>query len=238
MGCSSSDESSGSIGARKKGVIPSGVEFWYLQGMGRSDPLHQMFEYHGQPYTKIEKSNEDWEAQKARGDGGEFGGGLPQAVYTDNGKKVRIAQMGAILRHFGIRYGYYDTRNFKSAMYIDPVVDTFADQLNFMTKLLFSPPEAQAEAAKKYCEFAVKFHGIVEKALAHHGGKFAAGNNVTIADFILASHIGNYIDNASFPISGQVKALLDSTPKFKQYCQTVRDTFPFLKTRKHPLGPF
>ena len=57
-----------------------------------------MFEYHGQPYNKVAKNMPDWEAQKASGDGGEFGGGLPQAVFTDNGKKHRIAQFGAILR--------------------------------------------------------------------------------------------------------------------------------------------
>ena len=175
MGCSSSDSSTGSIGSKAKGVVPGKVEFWYLQGMGRSDPLHQMFEFHGQPYQKIEKSNEDWEAQKARGDGGEFGGGLPQAIYMENGKKVRISQMGAILRHFGIRYGYYNTRDHSCSMYVDPIVDTFADQLSFMTKLLFATPEKKADAAKAYCEFAVKFHGLVEKNLTHHRGKYAAG---------------------------------------------------------------
>ena len=48
-------------------------------------------------------------------------------MYTENGKKVRISQLSAILRHFGIRYGYYDPRNYKCAMYADPIVDTFAD---------------------------------------------------------------------------------------------------------------
>jgi len=44
-----------------------------------------MFEYHGQPYTKIDVDQAEWGAKKARGEGGEFGG-LPQASFTENGK--------------------------------------------------------------------------------------------------------------------------------------------------------
>ena len=46
-----------------------------------------MFEYHGQPYKKVAYGNDmvEWNAKKANGDGGEFGGGLPQATYTDGG---------------------------------------------------------------------------------------------------------------------------------------------------------
>ena len=50
---------------------------------------------------------------KARGEGGEFSGGLPQATYTENGVEHRLAQFGAILRHFGIRYGYYNSGNYQ-----------------------------------------------------------------------------------------------------------------------------
>ena len=35
--------------SEKKGIT-SEVTFFYLQGLGRGDPLQQMFEYHGQPY--------------------------------------------------------------------------------------------------------------------------------------------------------------------------------------------
>lgn len=57
--------------------ITNEVTFSYFGVMGRGDPLRQMFEYHGQPYKKIDHVEEEWEAAKARGEGGEFGGGLP-----------------------------------------------------------------------------------------------------------------------------------------------------------------
>ena len=49
----------------------------YMAGMGRGDPLTQMFEYQGQPYEKIDLTAEAWHEQKTCGEGGEFGGGLP-----------------------------------------------------------------------------------------------------------------------------------------------------------------
>ena len=42
-----------------------------------------MFEYHGQPYKKVGYAPADWETKKASGEGGEFGGGLPQATFDD-----------------------------------------------------------------------------------------------------------------------------------------------------------
>ncbi len=53
------------------------VEFDYFQGFGRGEPLTQMFTYHGQKFKKNDQDFAEWEARKARGDGGEFGGGLP-----------------------------------------------------------------------------------------------------------------------------------------------------------------
>ena len=92
--------------------VTSEVTFYYFELMGRGDPLRQMFEYHGQPYKKVGYKIPEWEAMKAQGEGGEFGGGLPQATYTENGVEHRLAQFGAILRHFGVRYGYYNPGNF------------------------------------------------------------------------------------------------------------------------------
>ena len=97
------------------GEAPSGtgkvgeVKVLYFAAPGRADPLIQMFAYHGHPYHKEVASFDEWNERKARGDGGEFGGGLPQVFFRDEaGKEQRLSQTGAILRSFGIRFGYYD----------------------------------------------------------------------------------------------------------------------------------
>ena len=86
--------------------------------------------------------------------------------------------------------------------------------LGKLSGFMFAPPDQQPAAIEAYIELATKYHNIVEKNLAHHGGKFAAGNTVTIADFVMASHIGNYIENANFPLAQQMKDTLSGTPLF------------------------
>ena len=98
MGCNSSAEgtqpSAGGVSkapGKGKGVFPSKVEWGYFGLNGRGDPLKQLFEYHGQAHEKKSWEQDEWEAEKAAGRGGEFGGGLPQAVVTVNGKQHRLA---------------------------------------------------------------------------------------------------------------------------------------------------
>ena len=89
MGCNSSTPSSEPIapasGAKGKGCLDM-VRFEYFAGFGRGEPLTQMFTHHGQKFRKDDQDFGPWEQRKAAGDGGEFGGGLPQAFFTDKGK--------------------------------------------------------------------------------------------------------------------------------------------------------
>ena len=84
---------------------------------------------------------------------------------------------------------------------------------------------------------AKKFNLILERNLAHHSGKFAAGQNVGLGDFIMAAYIGNFIMNDENPFSVGMKATLDDTPLFKAYCQRIMKEFPYL-TSRGSVGPF
>ena len=53
--------------------------------------------------------------------------------------------MGAILRMFCIKFGYYNTKDWKMSRYADPIVDTFADVLAKSSAILFGP-ESEKEA--------------------------------------------------------------------------------------------
>ena len=122
-------------------------------------------------------------------------------------------------------------------LYIDPIVDTFADLVGALSKFAFAPADANKEPLiEGYINTARKFHGLVESNLAHHGSSFAAGSRVTIADFVMASHVGNYIANPAFPLNEQVNAIMNETPLFLLYKQKVLNEFTYLKTRPTP-GP-
>lgn len=201
------------------------VTWYYLDGNGRGDPLMQMFEYHGQPHEKVTYSMPQWTALKAKGEGGEFGGGLPQVNFAADGQNVNMAQMAAILRSFGARYGYYDPANWRQSRLIDPIVETYSDVLNGMAKII----QAKADKDQLMKEFktgvAAKFHSLLEKTLATHSGKFIVGDKVTIADFVLASHISNNLINEKNPCSTALQASLGSNPKFSAYMKTNLNEF-------------
>ena len=70
-----------------------------------------------------------------------------------------------------------------------------------ISAILFAPEGTdKTPMIEAFLALAKNYHGLMEKNLEHHGGKFTAGNQVTIADFVMASYIGNYIVNPAFPV--------------------------------------
>ena len=61
------------------------------------------------------------------------------------------------------------------------------------SKILFE--EEKAAPTEKFAEVAGKFNALVEANFVKHGGKYCAGNSITIADFVLASYVGNFVNN-------------------------------------------
>ena len=103
----------------------------------------------------------------------------------------------------------------------------------------FAPDEeAKAAGLAKLEDVCTRFNGLVEKNFNHHGGKFVAGNKMTIADFVMASYLGNFIYNPLNPASQIMQGKLDSTPKLKAYAEARETTFPYLKTRGALETPF
>ena len=143
-----------------------------------------------------------------------------------------MAQFGAIMRFLGVRFGFYNIRDWKTASYCDPIVETWGDVMGAAAGVLFAPDDdTRAVATEKLMEVCVKYNGLIEKTMTHHGGSFAAGNRMTIADFVLASYCGNFIRNSNNPIHAGIQEKLADTPKFKAYCDAVESTFPYLVER-------
>lgn len=236
MGCNSSTTASqpgpaGGVG--KKGILSGTVKYTYFNiGYGRADPLEQMFSHHGQPHEKVAVA-------PGAGPTSEFGTGLPQIDATIGGKNVHMGQLGAMLRSFGIRYGYYNPKDWKQARYCDPIVDCWADIMNAVAGPAFNQdPSKTEELVQKMIAVFGKFMALCEKQFTHHGGKYIAGNNVTIADFILCSFFGNLVKNAKFEASPMIMPLLDDKPKLKAYAMSIETNFPHLKNRGEPAYPF
>ena len=136
------------------------------------------------------------------------------------------------MRYLGTKFGYYNMRDWKSSRYCDPIIDTWGDVMGAAAGVLFAPDdEARTAATEKLLEVCTKFNGLIEKTLTHSGGSYVAGSKLTIADFVLASYCGNFIRNPNNPIHTPIQTVMDKTPKFKEYCDNVETTFPYLAER-------
>lgn len=69
-------------------------------------------------------TQENWDEIKNEGDW-DFTV-LPIAHYVDaSGKNHYLGQTGAILRSYGIRFGYYNPLDWKESRLVDPIIDTW-----------------------------------------------------------------------------------------------------------------
>ena len=151
-----------------------------------------------------------------------------------------MGQFSAIMRTLGMQLGFYDGADFKTARYCDPIVDTWADVVGACGGVAFAEDdEAKMAACAKLMEICGKFNGLVEKTLAHHKGKFAAGAKMTCADFVLASYCSNILMNPLNPVNaGMVGGELAKTPLLKAYCDKRETVFPHLVARGPVTTPF
>ena len=94
----------------------------------------------GQNCPKVVIEFHAWEPRKKAGDGSEFGC-LPQVLVKKGAQKIRMAKFTAIMHSFGIRYGFYDPNDWKTARYCDPIVDCWGDEINLLRAWLFAHPD-------------------------------------------------------------------------------------------------
>ena len=78
---------------------------------------------------------------------------------------------------------------------------------------------------------ALNYGKLIESILTRSGGKFIAGSNVTIADFIMAAYVHNMVDNTTNPFYESVFKL-SVGPKFRAYIAVNREEFKALNSKR------
>lgn len=72
--------------------------------------------------------------------------------------------MIAILHLFGIRYGYFDPKNYREVMYVDPVIETFGEVVSKSGGVFFATTDdTKQKAMDSFAVVAKAFCGLVEK---------------------------------------------------------------------------
>ena len=243
MGCAnSSSTETKNMGANRAAATPgkpgtvsvSDVTLEYFADFyGRADSIRFMLHKAGVSYNYSGLAQAEWEAKK-----GPAYGEFPFMPKLKVGDK-EYGQSMAILRAFGAKYGMYDPKDPMSAYYADVVVDGHVDILNTTTGVLIGSVLPKGGAADegdfaKVREIFKKAHAptlnILVANMKAHGGKYAAGKKVSIADCVMVAALVNIWDNPASPLRATFQECLaggDIADKaaLDAYFKTLRSEF-------------
>lgn len=218
MGCGSSTA-----------ALPSdqiGVEYFKVHS--RAEPLRAMLNHKGCEYTEQPVSLPGWMNKKISGkDNNEFGLFLP--VVSFKGK--RIGQFNATLRAIGIEHGYYDPSDWKQAIKIDWIVDTWAGCLNKSAPILLPSTKGKDTKDKMWDEVLEKQWTPLlkhcEKQLESTGSTWLAGDKITIADCCMVMLFFFWFENQRFKAAHKLAPYWANLPcpKLKEYSARLKTEF-------------
>ena len=78
---------------------------------------------------------------------------------------------------------------------------------------------------------ALNYAKLIERVLTSSGGKFIAGNKVTIADFIMAAYVHNMVENTTNPFYADVFQH-GIGPKFRDYIAVNKEEFKVWNSKR------
>ena len=169
-------------------------------------------------FEYIEVPQSSWAVRKTMGKVGEMGG-LPIVHISGQGRQ----QTNAVLRSLGIQYGYYNPTDWKTCGMIDMICDCYSDAFNAIAKTLFMSDEERPAETEKIRDGVLRnFLTICEKQLDRSGKKFLVSDDLTIADFCLASFIFNILKNDIGPFKAAFNPLFLEFPLVGAYSHRLQ----------------
>ena len=161
----------------------------------------------------------------------EFG----QVPLLETADGHRMVQSWAILRYLGRTYGYYPNEA-ELAWKIDSTIDAVEDYLAAYFKFNFeSNEEKKAIFKENWLKMLPIWVNAIEKRLEASGGKFIAGDKITIADFALA-YVGlGLLLNEANPHYAETMVFIKDHEILKKYAGGLKEELAaHLSTRPTP----
>ena len=194
-------------------LLKQPIKIEYFNGVyGRVDPIRQMLEHKKVKYRFIGYSEENWANLKESGDVGEMNI-LPIVNYGGESRQQSLA----ILRSLGTVHGYYNPSDWKTAGFVDMIVECYANLLDDLLKAMrLTEEREQTEAIEKIRDGKAScLLSICEKHLEKNATQmFIASDSLTIADFSLVSFIFNMIKNEQSPMYSTLEPIMMKYPNF------------------------
>ncbi|TMW59774.1 hypothetical protein Poli38472_004843 [Pythium oligandrum] len=170
--------------ANPRNVSPK-LKLTYFNGPGRAQPTRLAFLIGGVEFEDERVQLSDMEKLRPSLPFGQ----LP--VLSIDGEPH--AHSNQILRYAGTRAGLYPSTDLNQALRVDEVLCLFDDYYNAIALTYPMEPEAQLAARKVLVEgmFTKMFSGL-DKRIAGWGGKYAVGDELTVADIAIYSALHGF----------------------------------------------
>ena len=170
------------------------MKLHYFEAYGRAESIRFLLCDAKVPYENIYHTPDTLKALK---ESGKLEFGQVPMLETEDGKTY--CQSWSILRFLGRKYGYYP-EDPETAWKIDSTIDAMEDYLNAYYKVAFEKdPERLAKVKENWLKMIPVWVTAIEKRITDNGGKYVAGDKITIADFALSAIGFNLLLNEANP---------------------------------------
>ena len=157
-------------------------------------------------------------------------------LETEDGKL--LVQSWSILRFLGRKYGYYP-EDPETAWKIDSTVDAVEDYLNAYFKFNFEKDEANKAILKEaWLKMLPVWVNAIEKRITSNGGKYVAGEKITIADFALAAIGFNLLQNEANPHYADSYAIVKDHEILRTYSHLLKEDLAERLEKRPQPRPF
>ena len=203
---------------------------------GRADSIRFCLEKAGVKYQYIGHSNEKWAQMKANKPAHREFNFMP--IWTVDGRE--FGQSMALLRGIGTKHNMYFPQDPFTSYYCDVILDCFVDVLDGCTGVilgvLLDPSKGgkateadNAALGEKWQKTCVPLFKLLVANMKAHGGKYAAGNRLTIADCVMVAGMDNIWCNKAGPFEAEFMRLFSAGDVDKDmimtYFATLRSEF-------------
>ena len=155
------------------------MKLYYFNIYGRAESIRFLLSHAKVEYEEVDAGPIMADLKK---DKLEFG----QVPLLETSEGHRFVQSWAILRYLGRTYGYYPN-DAELAWKIDSTIDAVEDYIVAYFKYNFEMHEEKKAVFKEaWLKLLPIWVAAIEKRLEANGGKYIAGDKITIADFALA----------------------------------------------------
>ena len=206
------------------------MKLHYFDIYARAEPIRFLLSHAKVEYEDVLVPG--WDLSELRAQGKLEFNQVP--VLEKDGKL--FSQSWAILRYLGRTYGYYPESSPETAYTIDSTIDAIEDFLTAFFRFNFEPnADKKAVFKENLLKMAPIWVAAIEKRLEKSGGKYIAGDKITIADFALAAVAFDNLLNEANPLYAETLPFIKDHETLKKYSAGLKEEFSaYLASRPSP----